>query len=90
MEPTTASSRRRRTTRPGTCSRPTTPEQQDLELLGLAFASRYHWGLAGGPKEQAIADWMASRCLAAIGEGSLAVRFADSALALAPDATRSG
>ncbi|MCU1587259.1 MAG: HTH-type transcriptional regulator hmrR [Frankiales bacterium] len=59
-------------------------EQQDLELLGLAFASRYHWGLAGGPKEQAIADWMASRCLAALGEGSLAVRFADSALALAP------
>jgi hypothetical protein len=59
-------------------------EQQDLELLGLAFASRYHWGLAGGPKEKAIADWMASRCLAAIGEGPLAVRFADSALALAP------
>lgn len=55
---------------------------QDLELLGLAFASRYHWGLAGGPKEKAIADWMASRCLAALGEGSLAVRFSDSALAV--------
>jgi hypothetical protein len=58
--------------------------EQDLELLGLAFASRYHWGHAGGPKEQAIADWMASRCLAAVGEGSLAVKFADSALATAP------
>ena len=28
---------------------------------------------------------MASRCLAAIGEGALAVRFADSALAFAPE-----
>jgi hypothetical protein len=57
---------------------------QDLELLGVAFASRYHWGFAGGAKEKAIADWMASRCLAAVGEGSLAVRFADSALQQVP------
>jgi hypothetical protein len=60
-----------------------TPEQ-DLELLGLAFASRYHWGFAGGAQEMAVADWMASRCCAAVGEGSLAVRFAEAALAGAP------
>lgn len=58
--------------------------EQDLELLALAFASRYHWGFAGGPQEKAVADWMASRCCAAVGEGSLAVRFAEAALAGAP------
>ena len=62
---------------------PRTPAQ-DLELLGLALTSRYHWGFAGGAREQAVADWMVSRCCAAVGEGSLAVRFASSALDLAP------
>ncbi|MCW2542460.1 MAG: HTH-type transcriptional regulator hmrR [Frankiales bacterium] len=57
---------------------------EDLDLLGHAFASRYHWSIAGGAQEKAIADWMASRCCAAVGAGDLAVRFADSALALAP------
>jgi hypothetical protein len=55
-----------------------------LGLLEHAFASRYHWGQVGGPKEKAIADWMASRCCAALGLGELAVTLADSALAQAP------
>jgi hypothetical protein len=57
---------------------------QDLELLGVALASRYHWGQVGGPQEKAVADWMASRCFAAVGAGELAVRFAAAALAQAP------
>jgi hypothetical protein len=48
----------------------------DAELLGAAFTSRYHWGIVGGPREAIVGDWMISRVLAALGEGSLAVRFA--------------
>ncbi|MBU6243770.1 MAG: hypothetical protein KGP12_01010 [Actinomycetales bacterium] len=49
---------------------------QDLDLLTCALSSRYHWQQAGGPAEWAIADWMASRCAAAIGQPSLALAFA--------------
>ncbi len=52
----------------------------DRNLLGLAFTSRYHWLKAGGPTEWVISDWMVSRCAAAVGEGSLSVTFATSAL----------
>jgi hypothetical protein len=55
--------------------------QQDRELLTLAFASRYHWAIVGGPAEAVISDWMVSRCCAAVGEPALAVRFAEAALA---------
>ena len=55
--------------------------EQDLDLLGLAMTSRYHWGFAGGGRELAVADWMASRCCAAVGAGELAVSYADAALA---------
>src|SRR3954467_15419908 len=56
---------------------------EDLDLLGLAMTSRYHWGFAGGASEVAVADWMVSRCCAAIGAGPLSVRYADAALARA-------
>ncbi len=55
-------------------------EAQDRDLVGLAFTSRYHWSLAGGSTEHAIADWMVSRCLAAVGDGPLARVFAESSL----------
>ena len=58
---------------------------QDLDLLTLALASRYHWAIAGDEQAKVIADWMASRCFAAAGEGSLAVRFANASLAGLPD-----
>src|SRR3954468_7814824 len=54
---------------------------EDLDLLALAMTSRYHWGFAGGAREAAVADWMSSRCCAAVGAGPLAVRYADAALA---------
>ncbi len=60
-------------------------EAQDRDLLGLALTSRYHWAQAGGPREQVIADWMVSRCCAALGEGRLALSFAQAALAAAGD-----
>jgi hypothetical protein len=48
----------------------------DAELLTCAVASRYHWGVAGGPQECIVGDWMISRAAAALGEGHLAVWFA--------------
>jgi hypothetical protein len=52
---------------------------QDLELVTRAFTSRYHWGLAGGVQEAVVSDWMVSRCLAAVGDGQLSLRFAEAA-----------
>ncbi len=54
--------------------------EEDRNLMTLAFASRYHWLKAGGPTEWVISDWMVSRCAAAVGQGSLSVTFAKSAL----------
>ncbi len=59
-------------------------EEEDLELLEVALASRHHWRHEGGPQQLAIADWMVSRCFAELGAGVLAVRFARSALAEEP------
>ncbi|HUD69320.1 MAG TPA: hypothetical protein VMQ40_03675 [Acidimicrobiales bacterium] len=57
---------------------------EDLELLDVAFASRYHWRHEGGAQQVAIADWMVSRCFAELGESRLAVRFAMAALEKEP------
>jgi hypothetical protein len=60
-------------------------DDEDLELLEVAFASRHHWRAAGGgPQQLAIADWMVSRCFAELGHGELALRFAASALRSEP------
>lgn len=58
---------------------------QDLELLTLALTSRYHWRQAGGPREWAISDWLASRCAAATGHAHLARDFADASSHHDPD-----
>ena len=60
-------------------------QAEDRDLLGLALASRYHWGQCGGARERAIADWMVSRCCAALGEGPLALLFAHAAMTDASD-----
>jgi hypothetical protein len=57
----------------------------DAELLGAAFASRYHWSFVGEPEQCIVGDWMISRVAAALGEGRLAVRFAARADAAAAD-----
>ena len=51
-------------------------QQEDIDILTCAFASRYHWSFAGGPEQWATSDWMVSRSAAAIGEGSLSLTFA--------------
>jgi hypothetical protein len=57
--------------------------EQDRRMLTLAHASRALWAGPGGPREAAIGDWQISRCYAVLGQGSLAVSFAGSALDLA-------
>lgn len=57
---------------------------QDRELLGLAFTSRYHWGVVGGDEEQMVGDWMIAHVASLLGFGELAHRYA----AIALDAAR--
>jgi hypothetical protein len=56
-----------------------TPEQE-RELLGLAFTSRYHWGITGGDEEAMVGDWLIAHAASLLGLGDLAHRFASSAL----------
>jgi hypothetical protein len=52
----------------------------DVELLTLAFTSKYHWAFVAGPKETMIGNWMISRAAAAVGEGHLSLTYARLAL----------
>ncbi len=54
--------------------------EDDLDMVGLTLTSRYHWRLAGDPRNHAMSDWQASRVFASIGEAELARAFADAAI----------
>jgi hypothetical protein len=56
-----------------------TPEQ-DRELLALAFASRYHWGIVGGDEQAMVGDWLIAHVASLLGFGELAHRYATNAL----------
>ena len=43
-----------------------TKEERDT-MIHMAHASRYHWGVVGGPKELAIGEWQISRVYAVVG-----------------------
>ncbi len=62
-------------------------EAENAELLIAAFASRYHWGFAGGTEQFIIGDWMISRAASEVGEGHLALSFAQRAYDEAQRAT---
>ncbi len=51
-------------------------DYEKRDLVGYALTSRYHWQRVGGPQELAIADWMASRVYAAVGQPTLALEYA--------------
>jgi len=55
-------------------------EQDNLKMLQLAHASRYHWGTVGTPRNKAVGDWQISRVYAALKQPSLSLLFAKSAL----------
>lgn len=50
------------------------------DLVGYALTSRYHWQQVGGAQQLAIADWMASRAYAAVGQSELSVEYAMASL----------
>jgi len=52
----------------------------DLRMLQLAHASRFHWGIVGTPANQAVGDWQISRVYAELRQPDLALRFARSSL----------
>src|SRR2546426_387395 len=43
-----------------------TREERDT-MIHMAHASRYHWGVVGGPKELAIGEWQISHVYAVVG-----------------------
>jgi tetratricopeptide (TPR) repeat protein len=56
-------------------------EEDERQMLHLAHASRYHWGVVGTPRNRAVADWQLSRIYADLGQPQLALQFAKSCLA---------
>ena len=58
---------------------PTRTSETDRDLLTAAFASRHHWSMVGGVEQQICADWMVARAFSSLGEGRLAVDFAQRA-----------
>jgi hypothetical protein len=57
----------------------------DVELLTVAFAARYHWLNAGELEQWIVSDWMVAHVASALGDGALALRFAQRAHAAAQD-----
>jgi len=56
-------------------------QENDLQMLYLAHASAYHWGLIGTPRNRAVGEWQVSRVYADLGQPELALRFAEASLA---------
>jgi hypothetical protein len=54
--------------------------REERQMLHLAHASRYHWGLVGTPTNQAVSDWQISRIYVTLNQPNLALHFAKSCL----------
>ncbi len=54
--------------------------EDDRQMLLLAHASRYHWGLVGTARNRMVGDWQLSRVYSDLKHPELAVRFAKAAL----------
>lgn len=58
----------------------TLSDDEKRDLVGYALTSRYHWQQIGSAQQLAIADWMASRAYAAVGQSELAIDYAMASL----------
>lgn len=54
--------------------------EDDRQMLHLAHASRFHWGLVGSPRNLAVGDWQISRVYASLNQPELALKFAKASL----------
>ena len=61
-----------------------TPEEE-LKMLNLAHASRFHWSVVGTPNNNAVGDWQVSRVYAKLNEGKVSLKYAQSCLQLTLD-----
>jgi hypothetical protein len=57
----------------------------DDEMVHAAHASRYHWGVAGGPVQWARGEWQCSRVYAVLGRFEPALHHGERCLALATE-----
>ena len=53
-----------------------------MQMLILAHASRYHWGLVGNPRSLAVGEWQISRVYADLKQAEPSLLFAKSSLEL--------
>jgi len=54
--------------------------EDEQQMLHLAHASRYHWGLVGTARNKAVGDWQLARVYATLKEPRLALHFAKTCL----------
>jgi hypothetical protein len=52
-------------------------------MISAAHASRYHWGIAGGPRQWATGEWQCSRVYAVLGRSEPALHHANRCLDMA-------
>jgi hypothetical protein len=55
----------------------------DVEMLSLAMASRWHWSQVGGPEQIATGDWQVAHVASLLGLADVALLFAQRNLAIA-------
>ena len=55
---------------------------EDMQMLILAHASRYHWGLVGNARSIAVGEWQISRVYADLKQREPSLLFAKSSLDL--------
>lgn len=59
--------------------------EDDIHMIHMAHASRFHWSEIGTPLNFARGDWQISRVYAILGQGENALNFAKSCLHLCKD-----
>lgn len=55
-------------------------EKDNQKMLQLVHTSRFHWGLVGTPRNEAVGDWQISRVYAALKQPHLSLLFAESSM----------
>lgn len=61
---------------------PERTKDEDLQMIRMAHASRYHWGEVGVPLQFARGDWQIARVYAVLGFGVMAYKYGKSCLDL--------
>ncbi len=57
-------------------------KDEDLQMIRMAHASRYHWGEVGAPLQFARGDWQIARVYAVLGFGVMSYKYGKSCLEL--------